>query len=125
VKKKEKLKKFLFFLGFLGVFFAIHNLMAINSSLIVKNQGMSFGITVNLFLNLLLFLIFIVFSFCSKSFWLWILLLGAAGNLLDRLFFGYVRDYWPLPIIGVFNNINDYLITIGALMFIIDLWRKK
>lgn len=99
--------------------------MAINSSLIIKNQGMSFGITMNLFLNLLVFLIFIVFGFYSNNFLVWVMLLGAASNLLDRLFFGYVRDYWPLPMTGLFNNINDYLITIGALMFIIDLWRKK
>lgn len=42
---------------------------------------------------------------------------GAAGNLIDRLRFGYVEDFLELPRWPVFN-VADSAITIGALLLV-------
>jgi signal peptidase II len=55
-----------------------------------------------------------------------LLLIGAIGNLIDRLVFSYVRDFIqfvpPIPIIGhwaVFN-VADMCITVGVILFVIS-----
>jgi len=47
---------------------------------------------------------------------------GAVGNLIDRLFLGYVRDmfYFSLINFAVFN-VADASITIGGTLLVIDL----
>ncbi|MBO8125936.1 MAG: signal peptidase II [Firmicutes bacterium] len=50
-------------------------------------------------------------------------LTGALGNLLDRLFYGYVIDmfnlsFWP----GVFN-VADVAIIVGIALIVIELWQ--
>ena len=49
---------------------------------------------------------------------------GAVGNLLDRIRLGYVIDFLDFRIWPVFN-IADSAITIGAILFTIELLRKK
>jgi signal peptidase II len=44
-----------------------------------------------------------------------LILAGAAGNLIDRLFFGYVIDFIDLRVWPVFN-IADSCITAGAIL---------
>ena len=53
---------------------------------------------------------------------------GALGNLWDRIYFGYVIDFfdfhiknWHFPAF----NIADSAITIGAIILIIDILRKR
>ncbi len=57
-----------------------------------------------------------------------LILAGAIGNLVDRVRLGYVvdffyfhigRHYWPA------FNIADSCITVGAILFAIDLMKKK
>ena len=48
---------------------------------------------------------------------------GGWINLIDRLIFGYVRDYWTLG--WVYNNLADWLIQIGIIIFLSELWIKK
>jgi signal peptidase II len=55
-----------------------------------------------------------------------LLMIGAIGNLIDRLVFGYVRDFIdflpPLPLIGrwaVFN-VADICITLGVILFLVS-----
>ena len=38
---------------------------------------------------------------------------GAFSNLIDRALFGGVRDVWTVPILGIQNNLADWLI-VGA-----------
>ena len=42
---------------------------------------------------------------------------GGIGNLIDRIFFGYVIDYLKLSFFGPVCNISDYFITFGAIIF--------
>jgi signal peptidase II len=53
-----------------------------------------------------------------------LLLTGAIGNLVDRLYFGYVRDFIdfvpPVPFVGrwAIFNVADICITTGVLLFL-------
>jgi len=47
--------------------------------------------------------------------------LGGILNLVERVVFGGVNDYWKIPFTNIYNNINDYLILIGG---IIVVWKK-
>lgn len=49
---------------------------------------------------------------------------GAAGNLIDRLRFGYVEDFLELPRWPVFN-VADSAITIGALLLVFHFTRQE
>jgi signal peptidase II len=52
---------------------------------------------------------------------------GAAGNLVDRLVFGYVTDFivllpmWNFPVF----NIADLAITIGVIVLVLGIWIKE
>jgi len=49
---------------------------------------------------------------------------GAVGNLIDRIFLGHVIDFVDFRIWPAFN-IADSAITIGALLLIIYFWKKE
>ena len=53
-----------------------------------------------------------------------LLIAGAAGNLTDRLFRGYVIDYLYLQDFSVFN-LADIYISLGAILVLIGVCRKK
>lgn len=40
---------------------------------------------------------------------------GAVSNLLDRVWFGGVRDWLPLPLTGIHNNLADYAVVLSLL----------
>ena len=54
---------------------------------------------------------------------------GAIGNLVDRLFLGYVVDFLSLHIDDIFYwpafNIADSAITLGVILLIYDALKKK
>ena len=54
---------------------------------------------------------------------------GAIGNLVDRLFLGYVVDFVSLHIDGVFYwpafNVADSAISLGVILLIYDALKKK
>jgi len=57
-----------------------------------------------------------------QALFLTIILLGAISNMLDRFRYGFVIDYLDLKYFTVFN-IADTMITIGAIGFIIVLYK--
>jgi signal peptidase II len=92
---------------------------------LVHNRGAAFGILKNqvpLFIFTAIFAVFLILvnlkdnknrKFYSRA--LGFILAGALGNLIDRLFFGYVIDFLDFRIWPVFN-VADSAITIGAIL---------
>lgn len=48
---------------------------------------------------------------------------GTVGNLIDRLFLGYVRDFIDVGFWPSFNLADSYN-TVGVVLLIIYIWRK-
>ena len=46
---------------------------------------------------------------------------GGIGNLIDRIFYGYVVDYLSISFFPPVCNFADYCITIGAVLMVIYL----
>ncbi len=92
---------------------------------LVHNRGAVFGILKNqdpLFIFTSIFAIILVYYSLKKNIQqktytvsLTLILGGALGNLIDRLFFGYVIDFLDFRIWPVFN-IADSAVTIGAIL---------
>ena len=59
-----------------------------------------------------------------QAVFLTIILLGAISNMLDRIRYGFVIDYLDLEYFTIFN-IADALITIGALLVLLNVFNKK
>lgn len=108
------------------------------SKMIVKNYGISFGINGTFFivLSIIFVLLFLVLSIKkgggpTKSFTFrragfGLIFIGGFLNLIERIVLGYVRDYWNFLGLGLYNNINDWIIGIGVLICLIDiLWKKS
>lgn len=93
---------------------------------VVKNYGISFSLEwVNvLFLNIIFVLIVGVLYWENKSYFLGLILIGGLVNMVDRLIFGYVRDYWTFGQL-VINNLNDWFIGGGTILFLLEtIWKK-
>ena len=104
---------------------------------IVKNKGAAFSLFSNstTFLTILsIFASFLLIIFILKSpprsYWnslgLAYLLGGTIGNGIDRLFRGYVIDFFELlPINFAIFNVADISINISIIFFIIDIFMNK
>jgi signal peptidase II len=95
---------------------------------LVHNRGAAFGILKN---QLLLFILSSIFAIIliyfnlkksrnkkklsSSDLALGLILSGAIGNLIDRLFLGYVVDFLDFRVWPVFN-VADSAITVGAVL---------
>ena len=95
----------------------------------VNNEGISFGLKFGgeLILSLLVFLaVLIVFLREKEVFWGWMGILAGGGiNWWDRINYGYVRDYWKLPGVDLYNNLADWGIFIGIMILVIEYIFKK
>lgn len=91
------------------------------------NLGISFGFgknflsanLISLFIFSLLLLLFFLLK--KQQLWHWSLVFFFAGgisNLIDRVIFGGVKDF--LPFLSLSNNLADYFIIIGLVIFIYD-----
>ncbi len=98
----------------------------------VKNTGAAFGIfgdsTVALTIVSVVFVaIFVVYDIFYHSDNIWyilgisMLISGAIGNFIDRLFLGYVRDFISIHIFPFVFNVADALITFGVIFFAVYL----
>ena len=121
----------------------IMNNLKINSSIKIikdffyitytKNQGAAFGILngktifiVLISLGVLAYLIFELFFHKKRNLYLDIgnslLIGGLIGNLFDRIYYGYVRDFLDFIILDydfAIFNIADIFIVVGAFIFFI------
>ncbi|MCF7873527.1 MAG: signal peptidase II [Candidatus Omnitrophica bacterium] len=150
-KKKDRLKLLLtpsiaFFI--IGLDFWIKTYLRLNFSFqsfplidklvyitVVFNTGTAFGFLqdkANLLVYLTLILILIFLFVIKKEQQKRVIFLiatglvlgGAFSNLIDRLMLGAVVDYIDLKFWPVFN-LSDSCITIGAILLIIDSFRKR
>lgn len=123
-KKKKRLSLILSgaFLVLIG--FIFHNYLAVVLD-IYPNKGISFGYFSEIIILLaILVLIFVwIFSSFQTNFYLMMVAVGGTINFIDRIVFGYVRDYWSF--FWVYNNLADWIVAVGVTCFIFDLWKKK
>ena len=98
----------------------------------VENKGVAFGmfsdmrwIFVALTLILLVIIIFYMFKKRPKGKFFYVcaalIIGGGIGNLIDRIFYGYVIDYLSLSFFPPVCNFADYCITAGTIMLVIYL----
>ena len=118
VKRKRNLD--LGWIGLVVILTIIHDRLA-NSLEVVINRGVSFGWQVPV-VEIILVLVL--------GYWWWrkgqlgwadkgvsLILAGGWVNLIDRLRFGYVRDYWIWK--WFYNNIADWVIGLGVVWMLI------
>lgn len=111
------------------------NLVIINKILsihFVENRGISFGllsskplliIFMTAVISLIVGYLFVKSnSSLEKICWL-LILIGAIGNIIDRLVFGYVIDYLDVNLFVC--NLADIYIFIGALMLVFCYWKQR
>lgn len=98
----------------------------------VENKGAAFGMLSNarwifIAFTIIVLIFLIVFLFYKKpksklvNIALILIIGGGFGNLIDRIFYGYVVDYLSLSFFSPVCNFADYCVTIGAFLLIIYL----
>lgn len=96
----------------------------------VENRGAAFGIFQNQRWFFIIFAVIMIIFFAylikyknlnDKMFLVAAALIisGGIGNLIDRLFWGYVVDYIKLSFFSPICNFADYCITFGTIILII------
>lgn len=123
VKKKRKLK--LVWFPIILVCWGIHGWLGGLSGMNIKNVGVSFGWSgwLVIILSLVLLISLTWFGWKKDYLGVKIILVGGWVNMIDRIIFGYVRDYWWFG--PVYNNIADWIISVGVGIFIWEIWKKK
>lgn len=97
----------------------------------VENRGIAFGMFQGMFrifslLTVVLIGIFIYMivkkTFTGKLFYIASTLIigGGIGNLIDRVFRGFVVDYLSLSFFSPVCNFADYCVTIGAVLLAVS-----
>ncbi|MDD6488308.1 MAG: signal peptidase II [Clostridia bacterium] len=118
------------FLVPVGSVTVIDNLLSL---VYVENRGAAFGIFQNqvwifAVITLLMIAVFVYILISGKIkgklFTTAAILIigGGIGNLIDRIFRGFVVDYLSLSFFPPVCNFADYCITIGAVLFIISIF---
>lgn len=98
----------------------------------VENKGVAFGmfsgmhwLFIALTSVLLAIIIFYMFKKRPKGRFFYIcaalIIGGGVGNLIDRIFYGYVIDYISLSFFPPVCNFADYCITTGTILIVIYL----
>ena len=93
----------------------------------VKNFGVSFGTMVpGVTLITGVFLLGIIWWWIKTKNWRIIpIIVGGGFNFYERCRLGYVTDYWRIPGTNIYNNINDWLITVGVGLLLWQLLKKN
>lgn len=108
----------------------IPNILSINY---VENSGIAFGLMnrynsiIILFNIILIILLFVYLTNINTTngkiyIYLSVLLAGSIGNLIDRIFYGYVVDYISILDFPIFN-LADIFIVIGMILFLVEIKR--
>jgi signal peptidase II len=96
----------------------------------VKNYGATFGILQGqrwVFVIIAIILIILIIKLkdsFSNKYVISLLLAGAFGNLVDRIIFGYVRDFISIGFWPTFN-IADSVTVIGVILILIQILKEE
>ena len=124
-------------LGLLAMLIAIDQLSKIilkNKSLGIINYQVNYGAAFSilqgyrwLFIAVAVIVIIAIAFYYKKAeskLPLLLILAGTAGNLIDRVFLGYVRDFIDLKVWPIFNLADSYNV-IGAVLLLYLVFKKK
>lgn len=121
--------KFLIVYIFIFVFDRITKHWAITQGLNVINSDLALGINISysteLHLLSILLVIWLLLSLSAANWIRTLILAGACSNLLDRVLYGGVCDWLPMPIVGGANNLADWAIIIGLIGLIKEIATNK
>lgn len=101
--------------------------------MVIYNSGISLGLFTlvpNILLSLGLVFLLVGVGIVFRSIWSQIPLAGGLffgggiSNLIDRGIIGRVRDWLPIPLITIHNNIADYAIGLGLISMIVVTLRQ-
>lgn len=128
-------KNFYFKFTLIGIFFLsllldqLSKYWAQGMGWVVINSGISFALFSQIKIsNFLLFtasillvviLLILVKKFPESSFLSTIFMASAFSNLLDRIVFSGVRDWLPVPILGLKNNLADWLMFLVVIFYLL------
>jgi lipoprotein signal peptidase len=87
----------------------------------IFNTGVSFGIEMPMVVIVVMILGLIYWFVKERSWGLFLMIVGGLSNLGERLIYGGVRDYWKIPYTTLYNNLADWLIFVGLVLYI---WQK-
>lgn len=95
--------------------------------MMLANYGISFGLNFPglLIINALCILLLIVWWRKDRNWGLLLIIGGGLLNLIDRLAYGYVRDYWRIWGTNIYNNLNDWIIFCGLIVYLWQKWLTK
>lgn len=88
--------------------------LAVRGDYAVINQGISFGVIMGSeWIFWILISIIFVWLFSER---MWLVLAGGVANVISRIVWGGVVDYWNFW--GLFtNNLADWMIGVGVLLY--------
>ena len=123
-KKQKRLELIIFGAVLTGVGFLVHDYLAKVLN-IFPNSGISFGWSCELLvvMAILALMVILFLSLRQGNFGLMIVGVGGLINFIDRMIFGYVRDYWNWG--WFYNNLADWIIVFGVVYSGWILWKKK
>lgn len=96
----------------------------------VKNTGAAYGmfsdstllLTIVSIVMVVAFVVYDVFNHSNNMFYVLgfsFVISGAIGNLIDRIFLGYVRDFISIRLFNFVFNIADIFVTCGMILLVI------
>jgi lipoprotein signal peptidase len=93
----------------------------------IKNFGMSFGrnLPALIWWEGGVWLLTWIWFLRSKNWRVGLIVLGGGLNLWERYKWGFVVDYWRIPFTGIYNNINDWFIFLGVVLYLWQQLKKK
>ena len=96
----------------------------------VENTGITFGLLKNnnlIFILITFVIVYLIIYYYKKEkklqYGFDFVLAGAFGNLINRIFYGYVIDFIDFKIWPVFN-LADMFVIIGALIILYKSWKS-
>lgn len=118
--------KYIILFSFLVLIDQLSKFWANSRGFVTENGGVSFGLMngfggeVYVQLILLLVLFYILHESIMPALLKTFFLSGVLSNTIDRVFLGgVVKDWLPVPLVGIRNNFADWFIFIAIVLFVI------